>query len=160
MASSIKTKLNFLERLYFPEIFRGVYITSRHFFKNLSNPFKNPVTIEYPDKNRPISPRWRGRHRLMQRQDGSSRCVACMCCATVCPARCITIEPGEHPDPGVMKQPISFDIDYTRCVFCGFCVEACPVDAIRMDSGVISLVEYSRSSLQLNKEKLLELGNR
>jgi NADH-quinone oxidoreductase subunit I len=158
--TSIKTKLNFWERLYFPEIFRGIGITSRHFFKNLSNPFKNPITIQYPDENRFIHPRWRGRHRLMQREDGSARCVACMCCATVCPARCITIEPGENPDPTIMKQPVSFDIDYTRCIFCGFCVEACPVDAIRMDSGVISVVAYSRPSLQYDKAKLLELGKR
>ena len=67
------------------------------------------------------------------------------------------IEPGEHPDPGVMKQPVSFEIDFTRCVFCGFCVEACPVDAIRMDSGIISVVDYERPSLKFDKEKLLAI---
>ena len=150
----IKTKLNFLERLYFPEIFRGISITSRHFFKNLSNPFKNPVTIRYPDQKRPIHERWRGRHRLTQRDDGSVRCVACMCCATVCPARCITIVPGEHEDPTIMKYPVSFDVDLSRCVFCGYCVEACPVDAIRMDSGVVSVVSFDREALQFDKDGL------
>jgi NADH-quinone oxidoreductase subunit I len=158
--AEIKTKLNFLERLYFPEIFRGIAITSRHFFRNITNPFKGPVTLEYPDVKREVDSRWRGRHRLMQREDGTARCVACMCCATVCPARCITIEPGEHEDPGVMKQPVSFHLDITRCVFCGFCVEACPVDAIRMDSRVISVVGYSRDELQFEKEELLKLGKR
>ncbi len=152
---AIKTKLNFWERLYFPEIFRGIAITSRHFFRNIASPFKNPVTIRYPDQKRFIHPRWRGRHRLMRRDDDSPRCVACMCCATVCPARCISIIPGEHPDPAIMKYPVSFDIDMTRCVFCGFCVEACPVDAIRMDSGIVSVVDYSRESLQFHKDGLL-----
>lgn len=151
---SIKTKLNFWERIYFPEIFRGISITSRHFFKNISNPFKNPVTYRYPDEHRPVHERWRGRQRLTKRDDGSVRCVACMCCATVCPARCITIMPGEHEAPAVMKYPVSFDIDMTRCIFCGYCVEACPVDAIRMDSGVISVVDYSRESLQFDKDGL------
>jgi len=53
-----------------------------------------------------------------------------------------------------MKYPISFDIDMTRCIFCGYCVEACPVDAIRMDSGIISAVDYDRASLQFDKESL------
>jgi NADH-quinone oxidoreductase subunit I len=149
-----KTKLTFMERIYFPEIFRGIGITTRHFFKNISNPFKNPVTIKYPEVKRPIHERWRGRHRLMNREDGSLRCVACMCCATVCPARCITITPGEHEDDAIMKYPVTFDIDLTRCVFCGFCVEACPVDAIRMDTGIISVVDYSRDALQFDKDRL------
>jgi NADH-quinone oxidoreductase subunit I len=152
---AIKTKLNFWERIYFPEIFRGIAITSRHFFRNISNPLKNPVTIQYPDEHRFIHPRWRGRHRLTEREDGSPRCVACMCCATVCPARCISITPAEHSDPAIMKRPETFEIDITRCVFCGFCVEACPVDAIRMDSGIISVVGYGREELQINKDRLL-----
>ena len=151
---AIKTKLNFLERLYFPEIFRGLTITSRHFFKNIASPLKRPVTIQYPDENRPIHERWRGRHRLTKRDDGSVKCVACMCCATVCPAQCIAIEPKEHEDPTIMKQPASFDIDMSRCIFCGFCVEACPVDAIRMDSGIVSVVDYTREALQFDKERL------
>ncbi len=151
----IKPKLNFLERLYFPEIFRGISITTRHFFKNLSNPFKNPVTIRYPEVKRPIHERWRARHRLMKRDDGSIRCVACMCCATVCPADCIFITPGEHEDDAIMKYAVTFDIDMTRCVFCGFCVEACPVDAIRMDTDITSIAEYTRESLQFDIDRLL-----
>ena len=154
-----KTKLNLLERLYFPEILRGISITTRHFFKNISNPFKNPVTIRYPEVERPIHERWRGRHRLMNREDGSLRCVACMCCATVCPARCISITPGESEDNAIMKYPVTFDIDMTRCVFCGFCVEACPVDAIRMDTGIVSVVDYSCEALQFDKERLQDTSS-
>ena len=45
-------------------------------------------------------------------------------------------------------------IGRTWCTFCGFCVEACPVDAIRMDSGIISVVDYTRESLQFDKDRL------
>ena len=69
------------------------------------------------------------------RDDGSTRCVACMCCPTVCPAHCITIVPEESSSKSIEKRPAIFEIDELRCVVCGLCVEACPCDAIRMDTG-------------------------
>jgi NADH-quinone oxidoreductase subunit I len=71
----------------------------------------------------------------MLREDGAVRCVACMCCPTVCPAHCITIIPAETDNKGIEKKPAVFEIDELRCVVCGLCVEACPCDAIRMDTG-------------------------
>ncbi|MBI1977248.1 MAG: hypothetical protein HYS55_00685, partial [Candidatus Omnitrophica bacterium] len=54
-----RPKLNFWERIYFPEVFRGVLLTSRHFFKNLTlhifhsvglfRKFAAMVTIQYPE---------------------------------------------------------------------------------------------------------------
>jgi NADH-quinone oxidoreductase subunit I len=158
-------KLNFWERIYLPEVFRGLALTSKHFFNNfflhmlhLTGLFRNvaaAVTIQYPDQKYLLPKRSRTRHRLTKREDGSPRCVGCMMCETVCPARCIYIVAEDHPDPNIEKRPKSFDIDLGKCVFCGFCVEACPEDAIRMDTKIIDLASYSRDGMKLDIHELL-----
>ncbi len=168
---TIKTKvikrpvLNFWQKAYFPEVFRGVWITGRHFWKNLFfhimhrlgffKAIRAAVTILYPEEKRGLAPRSRTRHRLTQRLDGSPRCVACMMCETVCPARCIYIVAEEHPDPVIEKRPASFTIDLGKCVYCGFCVEACPVDAIRMDTQILDIAALSRQGMILEMPELL-----
>jgi NADH-quinone oxidoreductase subunit I len=150
-------RLSFAEKIYLPEILRGLRITLRHFFANIYLwGQRQVVTIQYPDQKRPISSRWRGRHRLTVRQDGTPRCTACFLCSTSCPARCIHIVAEEHPDPGIEKRPARFEIDLLKCVFCGLCVEACPCDAIRMDTGIFALSGYSRQDFYLTLPKLLE----
>lgn len=160
-----RPKLNFWQRVYLSEVFRGIAITSRHFWKNtffhlmhaigLFKGIQAAVTILYPEHRRIMPKRSRTRHRLMKRTDGSTRCVACMMCETVCPARCITIVAEEHPDPTIEKRPASFDIDLGKCVYCGFCVEACPEDAIRMDTQIIDTAAYDRKSMVLDIRELL-----
>jgi NADH-quinone oxidoreductase subunit I len=161
----IQKPLGFLERIYLIEIIRGLALTARHFFVNFPRHVARglgikigkgqTVTIEYPEERRPFASRLRTRHRLMQRPDGSLRCVACMMCETVCPAHCIHITAVENPDPNIEKMPKSFDIDIGVCVFCGFCVEACPEDAIRMDTGVVELASYTRAGMIYRMDQLL-----
>jgi NADH-quinone oxidoreductase subunit I len=159
------SELNFKERLYIVEIVKGLWITARHFWVNLwrhtlqlvgIKTAKGAVTFQYPEERRPASPRLRSRHRLTRREDGTPRCVACMMCETVCPAHCIYIVAGEHPDPKIEKYPIRFDIDLGVCVFCGYCVEACPEDAIRMDTGITEIATYRRKELIYHIEDLLD----
>ena len=157
--------LTFWERTYLPRIWDGLVITMHHFFRNLwhftlasvgvKREWKGAATFQYPEVRRLFYPRLRTMHRLTQREDGTPRCVACMMCETVCPAKCIYIVAGQRPEKEIEKVPVAFDIDLGMCIFCGYCVEACPEDAIRMDTGIIEMASYSRQDLILNKERLL-----
>ncbi|MCA9675334.1 MAG: NADH-quinone oxidoreductase subunit I [Kofleriaceae bacterium] len=141
---------------------KGLGVTLRHFFKNvLRGKDHNYIeTVEYPEKKVDYPERFRGLHRLMHRDDGAVRCVACMCCPTVCPAHCITIVPAQTDDKGIEKFPAVFEIDELRCVVCGLCVEACPCDAIRMDTGEHAKPVEERHDAVMTKDALLELGAR
>jgi NADH-quinone oxidoreductase subunit I len=151
---------------YLLALIGGAWITARHFIVNLffhtlhlfgiKTKRKGAVTIQYPEKKKDLAARHRSLHRLLKREDGKPRCVACMLCVTVCPSECITVEAAEDSDPEIQKYAARFEIDLTRCCFCGFCVEACPEDAIRMDTGVIDIAALSRADLQYGLDKLLK----
>lgn len=144
---------------FLPALFKGLGITLKHFFTNVTT-HKYTETIQYPEEKKPYAKRHRGLHRLMLRDDNTARCVACMCCPTVCPANCITIIPAERDDAGIEKAPAVFEIDELRCVVCGLCVESCPCDAIRMDTGIHApAVEERRESI-MEKDAMLELGGK
>ena len=163
MTATVKTlerpTRTFWEQTYIPEILKGMSVTFSHFVKALANPKENVVTISYPEVKREYPHRYRGQHRLMLRGDGQVRCVACMCCSTICPADCIHIEATEHDDPNIEKYPKVFVIDHLRCVVCGLCVEACPCDAIRMDTGKHCEPFYDRVDSFLVRDYLMEAGS-
>jgi NADH-quinone oxidoreductase subunit I len=154
----------------------GLGITFRHFIKNIVLPrktekqlgfggappevgWRNDIeTIQYPEEKVQYPERFRGLHRLTLRDDGAVRCVACMCCPTVCPANCITIVPEEAGSSSIEKRPAIFEIDELRCVVCGLCVEACPCDAIRMDTMEHARPVEERWQAIESKESLLKRG--
>jgi NADH-quinone oxidoreductase subunit I len=142
------------EKIYLPEVVKGLGITARHLLKNLVNPSRMQ-TVSYPEQRKSLPPAMKLEHRLMQRQDGTIRCTACMCCATACPADCISIVAGDHPDPTIEKYAVSYTIDALKCIYCGFCVEACPCDAIRMDTQKLYRVDYTRKAFIHDTEYLL-----
>ncbi len=81
------------QRFYLREVLAGLRLTAGHFFRNLGRHIvrslgrrsatPGAVTVQYPDERRPYAPRLRSLHRLVRREDGSPRCVACMMCETV-----------------------------------------------------------------------------
>lgn len=141
-----REEMTFLERIYVVEIARGLRVTLGKLFGNLwrhclaavgvKTETAAAASIQYPNERRAYPDRYRGRHRLTLRDDGSVKCTSCFLCATACPARCIYIEACEHDDPHIEKFPARYEIDTLLCIYCGYCVEACPVDAIRMDTGI------------------------
>ena len=131
VSDRVPRDLTLWQKLYIPQILGGLGVTIRHFLRNLVRIRQLP-TILYPEQKRDYSGRFRGKHILKTREDGTLKCVACYMCAQACPADCITIVAGEHPSLAYEKYPVVFDIDMLRCVFCGFCVDACPKDAIWM----------------------------
>lgn len=127
-------------------LLQGLKLTLKYFFSAKE-------TLEYPDEKWEVAERWRGRHLLTKHPSGKIKCVACMLCATVCPAQCISIEAAAEPDN--RKYPEKYTIDLGRCIFCGYCVEVCPKEAIEMTKAY-EISEYSREALILNKEQLME----
>jgi NADH-quinone oxidoreductase subunit I len=159
-------KLTLAERLYLPEVARGIAVTTRHFVRNLAlhtlhlfglaKDRRAAATTQYPEERKIYSDGYRGAHRLTLKPDGAVRCTACFLCATACPARCIHIEAGEHPDANVEKYPVRYEIDTLQCIYCGMCVEACPCDAIRMDTYVHPRVwGYARQDFIETKQVLM-----
>jgi NADH-quinone oxidoreductase subunit I len=136
-------------------ILRGFWMTFMNFVKTVF--MGQAATLEYPEKKRAVSTRYRGIHILTQRMDGTPKCVACYMCATVCPAECIFIESAERPEKTIEKYPTRFEIDLLRCVYCGFCVDACPEEAIIM-SRENNLVGESRAELVIDRDQLMARG--
>ena len=141
-------------RDYLRPILKGLTITMRHMVASVLKPSSRAV-ISYPEVRRQYSPRYRGVHMLTTREDGTAKCVACMLCSTICPAYCIDIVAGEHPDPKIEKYPVKFNIDMLRCVFCGFCVDACPCEAIIMTQEYETAVT-TREAAVIDKERLIQ----
>lgn len=146
-------RMTFAERLYLP-LLSGLMVTIRHMFQNLFG-LRERVTIQYPEERRQYSHRYRGHHILTTRPDGSVRCVACFLCATNCPAECIHIEAGDHPDVHIEKYPVVYEIDMLRCVFCGYCVDACPEEAIIMSNNH-DMAYFNRDQSVVGKADLMK----
>ena len=162
-----KEEMSFSERIYLPQILVGLAVTGFRFWRNLglhilhrfgmAQETKAAVTVQYPEERKIYPETFRGRHRLTLKDDGSVKCTACFLCATACPASCILIEAGEHPDETVEKFPIRYEIDTLRCIYCALCVEACPCDAIRMDTGLNPAIPgHTRKDFVETKEILIQ----
>ena len=137
---------NLLERLYIPEIFKGLSLT----FRNMLKP---KVTMQYPEQKFEPPAAYRGRPVLVQEENGKERCVACGLCSRVCPALAIEVIANETEDEKE-RYPELFEINMIRCIFCGFCEEVCPEEAIVMSKDY-EMVFTNREDAIYGKDKLL-----
>lgn len=147
--------MNFWETSFLPAIFGGLKTTGSHVTDFQS------VTQQYPEVKPDLPVNYRGVHRLNRDDKGRVKCVACMMCATACPARCISIVAEDAPKDDPLwqdrdKLPLSFELDELKCIYCGMCEEACPVDAIEL-THIYDLTGLSRSEMLFNKDKLLNV---
>ena len=162
----LNRELDFWEKLYLPEILRGMSVTLGHFLSNW--PFFRREKNRHeripgrevrhllpnswpslPDTSfgwlhhlrglpdvRDGLPGERYHHRTARR-----------------------IEPYYTGRQKIDRRPKTFVIDQLSCIYCGFCVQACPEDAIRMDSGHPAMAIHTREQAIVNRDLLLEMKN-
>ena len=138
-------KLNFWEKLYLPEIARGLTLT----FKQVFTP---KFTREYPEERFTPAGSYRGRPVLVEEENGE-RCVACGLCSRVCPAIAIEVQAGETTREKE-RYPSKFEINMLRCIYCGYCEEVCPEEAIVMSKDY-ELVFTNVEDAKFGKDRLL-----
>ncbi len=117
---------------------KGLAVTGTFFFSR-------QVTVHYPRAVVDNLATFRGPIELSPDPEDSMRplCIACMTCASTCPAGAISVirkkapkaEGGKDDEKEVArnapKVPEKYLYDYTLCCQCGLCAENCPKGAIR-----------------------------
>ena len=146
-------KMTFMERIYLPAVFGGMWITLKHLFR------KNN-TIKYPEQTREFAPVYRGQHVLKRDEQGRENCTACGLCAVACPAEAITMtaaerKKGEENLYREEKYASKYEINMLRCIFCGLCEEACPKEAIFLTDRIVPTY-FERQDFIYGKDKLVE----
>ncbi|MFT8717887.1 NADH-quinone oxidoreductase subunit NuoI [Acetobacter sp.] len=131
-----------------------MFHTLRTLFLTALHAFHRRATVQYPEQQPYLPPRYRGRIILSRDPDGEERCVACNLCAVACPVDCISLQKTETDG---RWHPEYFRINFSRCIFCGFCEEACPTYAIQLTPD-FEMGEYARPNLVYEKEDLLISG--
>ena len=133
-------------------------VLGRGFSVPLRTMLRPVETHEYPEKPRPVQPRFHGRHQLNRYADGLEKCIGCELCAWACPADAIYVQGADNTlesrySPGE-RYAEDYQINYNRCILCGLCIEACPTRALTMTHDYEFSAD-SRQKLIYTKEQLL-----
>jgi len=149
MKKTVRYIKHYLRSFLLIELLMGLKLTFKYFFKT-------KTTVQFPEEQTPLSPRFRGLLALRRYPNGEERCIACKLCEAVCPALAITIE-SEPRDDG-SRRTTRYDIDMFKCINCGLCEESCPVDSI-----VVTPIHHYHISKRgqniMTKDKLLAVGD-
>jgi NADH-quinone oxidoreductase subunit I len=140
---------HYFKSFFLIELLLGLKLTGKYFFKK-------KITVQFPEEETPLSPRFRGLLALRRYPNGEERCIACKLCEAVCPALAITIE--SEPREDGTRRTTRYDIDMFKCINCGLCEESCPVDSI-----VVTPIHHyhisERGQNIMTKDKLLAIGS-
>ncbi len=136
MPSALITLLSFVVLGLAIYLFLRFTVLGRGFSVPLRNMVRPVETASYPEKPRPLTPRFHGRHQLNRYADGLEKCIGCELCAWACPADAIYVQGADNTvearySPGE-RYAEDYQINYNRCILCGLCIEACPTRALTM----------------------------
>ncbi|MDY6780580.1 MAG: NADH-quinone oxidoreductase subunit I [Halobacteria archaeon] len=117
-------------------ILKSLGVTGKHAWRG------DTFTVQYPEEDPEVSPRFRGTHKF-----SLERCISCRLCEEVCPNQTIEIKTTETRDIE------EYNLNLGQCIYCRLCEEVCPTDAIiltqhfELNAGTKAELEYSKEDL-------------